>query len=241
MRWPLLSRAPIFALAVSSLACANDGDRGHGRERGQEPGDDSPARPHTSSSSGAPILSRGADPGARAPVAVVRIDPAQTRPCERLCGGLGDCLLEEGQYEDLYGKGAATHLEFECLDLCVHAPTDAPAHSDFLACGQQDACPELTHCVAESWEPLRASHQRPATAEVEIVQNGCRSGCEWLYYCLFTQAPPGEKTLSPELIENMESCFEQCEYAGPEASEHLITMAECLHQHCSTDANECLR
>ena len=175
--------------------------------------------------------------GTTTPVGVVALDLGETRPCEQLCGRVGDCLLEGEDYQD----NAAANLELECLDLCVHAPPTATARQQFLACESRDGCGPLTQCASDQWMALRGVRKGPEIASVDVAQDACRLGCTWLYHCLFTGAPPGEAELESGLQENLQTCKDQCDDVSPGEVEHLSKMYECLAGGQCSDPYACMR
>jgi hypothetical protein len=173
-------------------------------------------------------------------VTATSVDEAE--PCERMCGSLGDCLF----VDDAYTTVAASGLELQCLDLCVHAPDTEPAKTDFLACGNQTACGQLQACAERTWDAL-ASVRRghgPTIASVVTNVDPCKDGCRWVYSCLITGSPPGEAQVDEYIQKEINACLSRCE--GDEITdadlESWIKMAECLPNHCTSvdDAYTCI-
>lgn len=237
---PSLARvAGVLGLALACVACAPSGSKAGESQGASESVDARTDAEATPSSARMPSSSLAAtsSPGSLAPVAVVALDASEARPCERLCLNVGDCLFADEGYSDR----AAAGLELECLDLCVHAPAEAPERASFLRCEQRSSCGELTTCVGDLWEPLRASHAPRETAAVEALTNGCESACTWLYYCLFTGQAPGEFGLEQSMQEGLDSCVKNCEDLGPAEQEEMGRMLPCLYDECTKDATVCLR
>jgi len=158
---------------------------------------------------------------------------ADAQPCERVCGSLGDCLRTDSDHPALTAGG----LELECLDRCVHSPADSPAKADFLACGTHDECGPLRTCATEHWAPLAGARHSPTVSGVAVSNDPCRSGCRWLYACMFTNMPPGEAYLDPQLEIQMNTCMDECDGADHlrDVRDAMIKLANCLPTHCSAD------
>lgn len=166
-------------------------------------------------------------------IAVTSTSASDARPCERVCGSLGDCLLAD----DAYTSTAASGLELECLDLCVHSPDGAPAKAEFLACGREHECGPLQACAEQSWAKLVAARQGPVIAAVEGPSlDGCKSGCAWLYSCSYTNAPPGERQhrMDSMLTTWIDECTHACEQL-PREVEYLSALPRCLVDRCSSE------
>ncbi|NVB39411.1 hypothetical protein G6O69_16330 [Pseudenhygromyxa sp. WMMC2535] len=242
--------APALAIAI---ACAGKDGPGAARVTTATGSRDAQGRAASQGAAG----DQGAASGSRAPsssqrpafalragepVAVVTLAADERRPCERACGQLGDCLRDE---DPAHGS-SASHLELECLDLCVHAPADAAARDQLLACGERSSCGELTECMAAPWSALREVRKPAAPGNVVLVQDECNLSCTWLYHCLFTGAPPGELSLSSDLELSLQNCYAQCESSSDaDGINELVNAYECLSGQgspsCTQNPYECLR
>ena len=167
----------------------------------------------------------------RSLVTVASIPPTDAQPCERICGRVGDCLLETHDVADF----DAGRLELECLDSCVHSPTDGQTRTDFLACEQESSCGDLLGCARTNWEPLLASRVGPVVNGVTTGGDGCIEGCRWLFWCIYTNTPPGSGYLSPDAEEGIRGCEANCSVLQPAEREQMAYWAECLPTHCSQE------
>jgi hypothetical protein len=163
-------------------------------------------------------------------VAVARTKPNEATPCERTCGRVGDCLIDE-QTVNHFDAG---RLELECLDLCVHTPAEAAPHTALLGCEQRSSCGELLTCARASWEPLVAIRQSPTIEGVAAIGDPCKAGCQWLFSCIYTGAPPGQAYMAPEYEEQVRYCENACDTYGPTEREIYARLAECLPDYCSS-------
>jgi hypothetical protein len=200
---------------------------------------------HDGSASKSPSdATSGANSGvAKSLIAVTTTSASEAQPCEHMCGSLGDCLLAD----DAYTNVAASGLELQCLDMCVHAPDTDPVKTEFLACDSLTECGQLQACAERNWTALASvrSGQGPAISGV-IASNldPCKNACRWVLACLVTGQPPGAAQLDEYIQREIDNCFGRCENGEVNGAdlEQWIRMAECLPDHCSSvdDAYYCI-
>lgn len=175
---------------------------------------------------------------AHALVAVVSTPASEAEPCERMCGGLGDCLLADPDYSPANAGG----LELQCLDLCVHSPDDHPAKAEFLACGAHDQCAGLQNCAEQHWSALAKTRRGPKVGGVLTSANPCKTGCRWLYACVYTNMPPGAGTLDSSAQQQLQTCISDCDERtyDNDTQAMMAMLAACLPTHCNAGTmHEC--
>jgi hypothetical protein len=177
-----------------------------------------------------------ADALARSLVAVAATIPGDAVPCERTCGRVGDCLLEE---DGNVGEFEAARLELECLDVCVHSPQSDGPQSDgprsaFLACEQQTGCGPLLGCARSNWDALVATRSGPSGQGVTTGGNSCADSCEWWLACAINGMPPDQAPLPSHYEENVRGCEMQCE-AAPAEREMFTRLGDCARANCSPE------
>jgi hypothetical protein len=174
---------------------------------------------------------------ARSLVAVAATSHSEAQPCERVCGRVGDCLLEDGEGGAIgaIGEFEAGRLELECLDMCVHSPNGAAPRSTFLACENQSDCGPLLGCARSNWNALVATRSGPSVQGITTGGDSCNDGCRWYLSCAFTGLPPGQAQLAPEYEEAIRSCEVQCETIEPAERESFTRITDCIRDNCSHD------
>ncbi|MFO7563544.1 MAG: hypothetical protein R6X02_12935 [Enhygromyxa sp.] len=161
---------------------------------------------------------------ARSLIAVATVSPADAQPCEQVCGRLGDCLLADDAYTSVVAGG----LELDCLDLCVHAPDDAAAKREFLACGSEAECGQLQSCAAHSWASLGEVHRQPPTGDAVAPTNACKVFCRWMYGCSYGGTPPSGGSYAPHVESEIEMCTNSCEQGPASEREMWAVLATCI-------------
>ncbi|MFV8749766.1 hypothetical protein ACNOYE_04355 [Nannocystaceae bacterium ST9] len=143
-------------------------------------------------------------------VDVVALDPGDARPCERMCGRIGDCL----QTEEGSDPADATGIEFACLDTCVYADPEQPAASAFQDCEKASACGELLGCARGRWDAAIAA-RRPVEIPTEFaaVRDTCESTCMAMFSCSYwyrmpSQLDPGMAT--SDFYNSVDICTDSC-------------------------------
>lgn len=125
----------------------------------------------------------------------VVVEPTSDDGCERVCGGMHDCMLAEPDSTATPHQAAA--LELDCLRQCVETGP-ALVDSRFGACADASGCGELLPCMRDAWpdapdEPIPDPIIEPTGSE------GCRLGCKRLGEC-FDAAP-----------DEIDACANGCE------------------------------
>lgn len=165
-------------------------------------------------------------------VAVATTSASEAQPCERVCGSLGDCLLDDDSYTTVVAGG----LELECLNLCVHAPDSAPIKSEFLACGAQTECGPLKSCAEQHWVALAEARRGPEIAGVVSPSaDPCKNACRWMYSCIFTSTPPGDAPLDPAYEQYVTTCVDGCDQMAAAEREMMTNLGVCLVDNCSAE------
>jgi hypothetical protein len=220
----------IAALGWFALLGCNKGDAGTGTLG--SPNASAAGREAHEPSSGVAGTSKAgsADALARSLVAVAATTPGDAQPCERTCGRVGDCLLENADV----GEFEAGRLELECLDVCVHSPESDGPRSAFLACEQQTGCGPLLGCARSNWDALVAARSGPSVQGITTGGNTCADTCEWWLSCMISGAPPDQAPLPPEYEEYVRSCETQCENT-PDEREMYMRLGDCARANCSPD------
>lgn len=200
------------------LACANQ--RTSGRERG--------SHESTSKSGGASERSTDAKSPAptdrgHPPVDVVALDPGEARPCERMCGRVGDCL----QTEEGAKPADATGIEFACLDTCVYADPLHSATSAFQACDESSACGELLGCARSRWDAVAAARRAiEIPTQFAVIRDTCETACLTLQSCNFFYRMPDDlnDVVTPDFPMVVEACTQGCRSSGEQG---FAAFAEC--------------
>jgi hypothetical protein len=164
-------------------------------------------------------------------IAVTATSASEAGQCERMCGSLGDCLLAD----DAYTTAGAGSLELQCLDICVHSPEAEPAKTTFLACGSQTQCGQLVDCAEQNWDALAATRRSPEVGGIVASGDTCVLACDWIWACLFTNAPPGEIALDPVYEQYKGECANSCQQDSPQNREVMSQWYTCLQDNCSQD------
>src|SRR5690606_17171747 len=163
-------------------------------------------------------------------VSVATTSASEAQPCERVCGSLGDCLLADDDYTALVAGG----LELERIDRCVHSADGSPAKSALLACAAKTECGQLEACVEQTWAALGDARRSPGVVGIAST-DPCKSGCRWLFSCMFTHAPPGEAYLDPQFELQMNQCVEGCDEMSASEREQMSHWANCLPDNCTAE------
>jgi hypothetical protein len=171
---------------------------------------------------------------ARSLIAVAATSYSDAQPCERVCGRVGDCLLEDGEDGEI-SEFEAGRLELECLDMCVHSPKGSGPRSAFLACENQLGCGPLLGCARSNWDALVATRSGPSVQGITTGGDSCDDGCRWYLSCMITGLPPGQAQLAPEYEEAIRSCEVQCETIQPAERESFTHITDCIKDNCSHD------
>lgn len=225
------SRGCVIALlgSLALLGC-NKADAGTGTVG--SPNASAAGREAREPGSGVADTSKAGSAGAlaRSLVAVAATTPGDAQPCERTCGRVGDCLLENADV----GEFEAGRLELECLDVCVHSPESDGPRSAFLACERQTGCGPLLGCARSNWDALVAARSGPSVQGITTGGHTCADTCEWWLSCMISGVPPDQGTLPPEYEEYVRSCEMQCENT-PDEREMYMRLGDCARANCSPD------
>lgn len=204
------------------LACA--GQRKGGREHTGDQ-DSSKASDARAFSKG-PKHAAGSGEREAAPVDVVALDPGEARPCERMCGRIGDCL----QTAEGSTPADATGVEFACLDSCIYADPLQPASSAFQDCDQKSACGELLGCARGRWEAVTAARRSVEIAtEFAAIRDTCETACLTLQSCNYYYQMPADLdgAATPDFQIGVQACTEGCRNSGEQG---FAAFAECTNE-----------
>jgi hypothetical protein len=160
----------------------------------------------------------------RAPIDVVAVDPGEARPCERMCGRVGDCLQTEEGVE----PAEATGLEFACLDTCVSADPLHAATTAFQACDEKNACGELLGCTRGRWDATVAVRRvAEIPTQFAAVRDTCESACMTIQSCSYFGRMPDDlaNVGTPDFYMVVEACTEGCRSAGEQSYEAYAACA----------------
>lgn len=217
---PALSRSLILTSVSLALMLACAGKRKGGREHADE---------HDSSkaddvgASAKPLERTTATERATPPVDVVALDSGEARPCERMCGRIGDCV----QTAEAGTPAEATGVEFACLDTCIYADPLQSASTAFQDCDQKSACTELLGCARGRWDAVTAARRQVEVAtQFAVIRDTCEVACLTLQSCnYFYQMPDQLDGMgTPDFLMVVEACTEGCRNSGEQG---FAAYAEC--------------
>jgi hypothetical protein len=192
------------------LACA--GQRGAGRERGNE---GATVKADTAVEPG-PTTKQPTPTDERPAIDVVALDPGDARPCERMCGRVGDCLQTEEGAE----PAEATGVEFACLDTCVYAEPLDSATTAFQSCDEAKACGELLECARGRWDAVAAARRQvEIPTQFVAVRDTCETACLTLQSCNYYYRMPNDlgNLDTPDFHIYVQACTEGCRSSGEQA------------------------
>jgi len=207
---------PLSSLALL-LACAGQ------HKGGREQGDEATRKTDVGAKTKPKHPREGEGTHEQPPVDVVALDLGDARPCERMCGRIGDCMLND-EHAD---AGEASGAEFACLDTCVYADPLAPASTAFQACDEASACGELLDCARGRWDAATAARRQVEIAtEFAVVRDTCETACLTLQSCNFFYRMPNDidGVATPEFYMTVDACTEGCRGAG---EQQYAVFAEC--------------
>lgn len=158
------------------------------------------------------------------PIAVVELEAGDARPCERMCGRIGDCLLSDEGRDASDARG----VEFACLDTCVYADPEQPAAREFQACDAASACGELLGCARGRWDAATAARKAvEIAAPITVVRDTCESACLTLQSCNWYSRMPDQLSIDgiagSDFYNAVSACTEGCRYM----EQTYIPYAEC--------------
>jgi hypothetical protein len=227
-------RLTALASLLATLACANT----------PEPGGGPTATRQTSPS---PVAGDTAEPAPRvterpsqlAAMVPVASTPDDARPCERMCGRVGDCLRERGDASDASHLRNAGHLELTCLDLCVNVEPGHDAGKRFAACDRRDSCEPLLECARNEWSAT--ANARSSVVTVFGVSpasrySTCELVCGGMYSCMNHNQPLHLLDVrSAQFVKDLQACMANCEPGSPS----MVTLADCARAQTCEQQWDC--
>jgi hypothetical protein len=157
------------------------------------------------------------------PIAVVELEAGDARPCERMCGRIGDCLLSDEGRDASDARG----VEFACLDTCVYADPEQPAAREFQACDAASACGELLGCARGRWDAATAARKTvEVVAPITVIRDTCESACLTLQACNWYYRMPDQidGMTNTDFYNAVNACTEGCRYM----EQTYLPYAECV-------------
>ena len=223
-----------LASLLVTLACANTPEPGASGSAvtGQTPPSTSqaePAKPALAGTATRPDLLATPIPVASA--------PADGRPCEHMCGRVGDCLREAGDSTNAGHLRDAGHLELTCLDLCVNVNPSSDAGKRFRACETHDSCDPLLDCTRKGWDAA-ANARGTVVTQIDAAPsfNTCELVCGGMYACMDLGVPLHQMHDRSEQFErDLKVCLENCD---PQ-SEVMMALADCAREQTCEQQWEC--
>ncbi|WP_146658168.1 hypothetical protein [Enhygromyxa salina] len=224
-------RLTALASLLATLACANT----------PEPGGGPTVDTQTGPSTMKPALADPTHAAAAAPgqlVALVASAPETARPCERMCGRVGDCLRERGDTSDARHLREAGHLELTCLDLCVNVNPTSEVGKRFRGCESRDSCGPLLDCARNDWDAA-ANARTVVVTQIEAAPSSygtCELVCGGMYACHYHDRPLHQLT---DRSSQFEQEFNSCMFSCDPHAELMVSFAECAQEHSCTAQWEC--
>lgn len=226
-------RLTALASLLATLACANT----------PEPGGGPTASSHTDPSVATPDTAEPAQPGTERPdqlatTVPVASAPTDARPCERMCGRVGDCLRERGDPNNAGHLRDAGYLELSCLDLCVNVEPSSDAGKRFRACESRDGCDQLLECTRKDWDATAAAR---GTVVLQIDATPANYGtcelvCGGMYSCVHHDQPLHQlQDRSEQFERDLRACMTSCD----PRSEAMVAFAECAQEPTCVAQWEC--
>lgn len=157
------------------------------------------------------------------PIAVVEIEAGDARPCERMCGRIGDCLLSEEGSDPSDARG----VEFACLDTCVYADPEKPGGREFQGCDAVSGCGELLGCARGRWDAATAARKPvEVAAPITVIRDTCEAACLTLQACNWYYRMPDQidGMTNSDFYNAVNACTEGCRYM----EQTYIPYAECV-------------
>jgi hypothetical protein len=204
-------RSTVLASLLVTLACANT----------PEPGGDSTTATSQAGSSGTaqpdaggptPSGAERGDPNSQIAAYVPVASTPATRPCEQMCGRVGDCLREGGDASDAGHLREVVHLELKCLDLCVNVEPSHDAGKRFRGCERHATCGPLLECTRNDWDAA-AKARGTVTTQIDASPSYgvCELVCGGMYACVHHNRPLRQLTeRSVDFERDVASCMMSC-------------------------------
>ncbi|WP_146158103.1 hypothetical protein [Enhygromyxa salina] len=226
-----LLRLTALASVLAALACANKPEPGGGPSADAQTGLSAKGHPVKPAKATEPP----GQPDALVPLASA---PEGARPCERMCGRVGDCLRERGDKSDASHLRDAGHLELTCLDLCVNVSPTSDAGKRFRGCESRDSCDPLLDCTRQEWDAA-AKARTVIVTQIDAAPSHygtCELVCGGMYACHHYDRPLHQvDSRSQQFEQDVRSCMYGCD-PGAEA---MMEYAECAREHSCNAQWEC--